>query len=253
MTNKPSPAIMTTLKANKPTFTYQIVSYCLVFPIFRILLKGLTYGNENVPLNGPLVVVANHGSHLDPPLLGHALGRPLAFMAKQELFQIPLLGKIIRACGAYPVKRGASDREAIRIATARLEEGWATGVFLDGTRQKNGKVNTPMPGAALLSARSGAPLLPVAIINSHRVLGTGRLWPKLIPIHLRIGEPLPPPNSRKRNDLRATTYELQQRINAMLDEGLLSPREQRLLAHRQSNQAKKTGPNLEVQASHDPS
>ena len=132
-----------------------------------------------MPLQGPLVVVANHGSHLDPPLLGHALGRPVAFMAKAELFQIPILGSIIRACGAYPVKRGASDREAIRTATARLEEGWAIGVFLDGTRQTDGRVNQPRPGAALLAARSGAPLLPVAIINSHRALGAGRGWPRL--------------------------------------------------------------------------
>ena len=86
-------------------------------------------------------------------------------MAKDELFHIPILGAINRACGAYPVKRGASDREAIRTATARLEEGWAIGVFLDGTRQKDGRVNQPRPGAALLAARSGAPLLPVAIIQ----------------------------------------------------------------------------------------
>ena len=138
----------------KPSLMYQLVSYLLVFPVFRGLLRGHTSGNALVPLQGPLVVVANHGSHLDPPFLGHALGRPVAFMAKAELFRIPILGDIIRACGAYPVKRGASDREAIRTATARLDEGWAIGVFLDGTRQSDGRVNQPMPGAALLAARS---------------------------------------------------------------------------------------------------
>ena len=170
-------------------------------------------------MQGPVVVVANHGSHLDPPLLGHALGRPVAFMAKAELFGIPLLGPLIRACGAYPVKRGASDREAIRTATARLEDGWAIGVFLDGTRQQDGRVNHPMPGAALLSARSGAPLLPVAIINSHRALGTGQSWPRLVPIQLRIGEPIPAPASRRKPDLESTSIELQRRINALLDQG----------------------------------
>ena len=93
------------------------------------------------------------------PCWGHALGRPVAFMAKAELFSIPLLGRLIRACGAYPVRRGASDREAIRTATARLEEGWATGVFLDGTRQNDGRINNPLPGAALLAARTRACLL----------------------------------------------------------------------------------------------
>jgi len=208
----------------RPSLTYQLVSSLLVFPLFRILFRGRVSGRHHVPMQGSLVVVANHGSHLDPPLLGHALGRPVAFMAKEELFRVPLLGPLIRALAAYPVKRGASDREAIRTATARLNEGWATGVFLDGTRQADGRINQPMPGAALLAARSGSPLLPVAIINSHRALGTGQSMPRLVPIQIRIGEPVPPPASRRKPDLEATTVELQRRINALLDQGLLSSR-----------------------------
>ena len=222
---------MQVLKTPRPSITYRIVSYLLVFPLFRGLLRGCTSGNENVPSQGAVVVVANHGSHLDPPLLGHALGRPVAFMAKAELFRIPLLGAIIRACGAYPVKRGASDREAIRMATARLAEGWAIGVFLDGTRQSNGRVNMPMHGAALLAARSNAPLLPVAIINTHRVLGTGKSWPRIVPIQLRIGEPIPAPSSRRKPDLEAATMELQRRINNLLDQGLVNSAKERLPPH----------------------
>ena len=211
-----------TIKPPQPSLAYRLVSGLLVFPVFRILFRGRTRGNGHVPMDGPLVVVANHGSHLDPPLLGHALGRPVAFMAKAELFSIPLLGRVIRACGAYPVKRGASDREAIRTATARLQEGWAIGVFLDGTRQENGRVNQPMPGAALLAARSGAALLPVAILNSHRALGVGRSRPRLVRLEMRIGIPVPAPNSRRKPELEATTRELQQRINALLDQGAVN-------------------------------
>ena len=206
------------IRAPQSSLTYRLVSALLVFPVFRGLFRGSTTGLEHVPKDGPLVVASNHGSHLDPPLLGHALGRPVAFMAKAELFAIPLLGAVIRACGAYPVRRGASDRDAIRTATAKLEEGWATGVFLDGTRQANGRVNNPLPGAALLAARSGAPLLPVAIVNSHRALGSGRIWPRLVPLQLRVGSPIPPPASRRRPDLDATTALLQERINALLDQ-----------------------------------
>ena len=213
------PALLST---PKPSLTYRLISYLLVFPIYRLLFRGRTGSNSHVPMEGAMVVVANHGSHLDPPLLGHALGRPVAFMAKAELFKLPLLGPIIRACGAYPVARGASDREAIRTATDRLEEGWAIGVFIDGTRQDDGRVNAPQPGAALLAARAGVPLLPVAIINSHRAMGTGSTWPRLVPIHIRIGSLIPPPASRRRPDLDAATAACQQQINALLDQGLLS-------------------------------
>jgi 1-acyl-sn-glycerol-3-phosphate acyltransferase len=214
------PALLST---PRPSLTYRLISYLLVFPVYRLLFRGRTGGNARVPMEGAVVVVANHGSHLDPPLLGHALGRPVAFMAKAELFGVPLLGPIIRACGAYPVARGASDREAIRTASDRLEEGWAIGVFIDGTRQGNGRVNAPQAGAALLAARAGVPLLPVAIINSHRALGTGGRAMRLVPIHIRIGQLIPPPASRRRPDLDATTRACQEQINALLDQGLISP------------------------------
>ena len=89
----------------RQSFIYACVSYLFVFPIFRFLFRGQTIGNSNLPKMGGVVVVSNHGSHLDPPILGHALGRPVAFMAKSELFKVPILSSIISACGAYPVKR----------------------------------------------------------------------------------------------------------------------------------------------------
>ena len=212
-----------TINRNIPrqSFVYGCVSYLLVFPVFRFLFKGKTLGIKNLPKRGGVVVVSNHGSHLDPPILGHALGRPVAFMAKSELFNVPILSFIITACGAYPVKRGAGDREAIRNASAQLNQGWATGVFLDGTRQENGRVNDPKPGAALLAARTGSPILPVAIINSHRAFPKGSILPRFIPIHLRVGELIQPPKTKKREDLISKTSEIQFSINAMLDKGLI--------------------------------
>ena len=205
----------------RQSFVYACVSYLLVFPIFRFLFRGKTTGNLALPKTGGVVVVSNHGSHLDPPILGHALGRPVAFMAKSELFKVPILSFIISACGAYPVKRGAGDREALRNASNRLIAGWATGVFLDGTRQENGRVNDPKAGAALLAARTGSPILPVAIVNSHRAFPKGSLFPRFVSIHLRVGQLIQPPKTRKRQDLTSTTKEIQISINSMLDQGLI--------------------------------
>ena len=205
----------------RQSFVYSCVSYLFVFPIFRFLFRGKTTGISNLPKAGGVVIVSNHGSHLDPPILGHALGRPVAFMAKSELFNIPILASIISACGAYPVKRGAGDREALRTASNRLSEGWATGVFLDGKRQENGRVNDPKAGAALLAGRTGCPILPVAIVNSQRAFPKGSLIPRFVSIHLRVGELIQPPKTRKREDLKSTTKEVQIAINAMLDKGLI--------------------------------
>ncbi len=216
----PAPVLLDSPRAN---LSYQLISWLVVWPLYRLLFRGRTAGGANVPMEGALVVVANHGSHLDPPLLGHALGRPVAFMAKAELFRVPLLGRLIRSCGAYPVSRGAGDRQAIRTASERLAQGWATGVFLDGTRQADGRVNTPLAGAALLAARAGVPLLPVAIVNSHRALGPNGAPLRLVPVHLRIGTPIPPPASRRREDLEAVTRAAQEQINALLDQGLIRP------------------------------
>ena len=89
---------------------YKFVSICIVFPVFRFLFRGYLVGAHNIPTNKSFIVVSNHGSLLDPPFLGHALGVKVSFMAKEELFRIPFLSQVIKACGAYPVRRGIADR-----------------------------------------------------------------------------------------------------------------------------------------------
>lgn len=212
------------IRTPPPSLTYRLISYLLVFPIYRLLFRGRTAGNGNVPRQGALVVVANHGSHLDPPT-GPRPWPASGLHGQGRAVQGADTRRHHPACGAYPVSRGASDREAIRTATNRLLEGWATGVFIDGTRQSNGRVNDPQAGAALLAARAGVPLLPVAIINSHRALGPGQSGARLLPIHIRIGTPIAPPASRRRADLDVATAACQAQINALLDQGLISGRQ----------------------------
>ena len=196
---------------------YQLVSKLFVFPIYKFVFKGHLIGRENIPQKGSFIVVSNHGSLLDPPLLGHALDRNISFMAKAELFKIPFLGFIIKACGAYPVKRGIADKNTIKIACEKLSNNSSIGIFIDGTRQKDGRVNKPKQGAALLAFKNQKLLLPVAIINSHRLVRLRFFIPFFTKIVIKVGKPIYPPKGASKDDLGKVTYHLQESINNMLE------------------------------------
>ena len=161
-------------------------------------------------------MVSNHGSLLDPPLLDHALGHNISFMAKAELFKIPFLGFIINACGAYPVKRGIADKNTIKTACEKLSNNNSIGIFIDGTRQKNGRVNKPKQGAALLAFKNQKLLLPVAIVNSHKLIRFKFCIPLFSKIIIKVGKPLLPPKSSSRDDLNSTTMYLKDNINNLI-------------------------------------
>ncbi len=196
---------------------YQLVSQVIIFPIYKLLFRGILIGGENIPKSGSFILVSNHGSLLDPPLLGHALGRNISFMAKSELFSIPLLGFIIKACGAYPVKRGIADKTTIKIACEKLSNNNSIGIFIDGTRQKNGRVNKPKQGAALLAFKNQKFLLPVAIVNSNRLVRFRFFIPFFTRIVIKVGKPIKPPKVSSKDDLVKVTSYLQESINNMLD------------------------------------
>ena len=197
-------------------FAYKLVSQCIVFPIYKFIFKGRLIGKQNIPQKGSFIMVSNHGSLLDPPFLGHAVGRNISFMAKAELFKIPLLGFIIKACGAYPVKRGIADKNTIKIACEKLSKNNCIGIFIDGTRQKDGRVNKPKQGAALLAFKNQKLLLPVAIINSHRLIRFKFFIPIFTKIIIKVGKPIAPPQSASKEDLILVTNHLQENINDML-------------------------------------
>ena len=196
--------------------TYQLVSNLFVFPIYKFVFRGQLIGRENIPQKNSFIMVSNHGSLLDPPLLGHALRRNISFMAKAELFKIPLLGFIIKACGAYPVKRGIVDKNTIKTACKKLLNNNCIGIFIDGTRQKNGRVNRPKQGAALLAFKNQKLLLPVAIVNSHRLIRFKFGIPIFTKIVIKVGEPVQPPPSSSRADLNSVTIYLQDQINNLI-------------------------------------
>ncbi len=195
---------------------YQLVSKLFVLPIYKFVFKGHLLGGENIPQKDAFIMVSNHGSLLDPPLLGHALGRNISFMAKAELFKIPILGFVIKACGAYPVKRGIADKNTIKIACEKLSNDNCIGIFIDGTRQKNGRVNKPKQGAALLAFKNKKLLLPVAIVNSHRLIRFKFCIPLFSKIVIKVGKPVKPPRSSSRDDLNYVTMNLRDNINNLI-------------------------------------
>ena len=195
---------------------YQLVSKIFVLPMYKFVFRGHLIGRENIPKQNSFIMVSNHGSLLDPPLLGHSLGRNISFMAKAELFKIPLLGFIIKACGAYPVKRGFFDKNTIKTACKKLSNDNCIGIFIDGTRQRNGRVNKPKQGAALLAFKNQKLLLPVAIVNSHRLIRFKFFIPLFSKIVIKVGKPIQPPKSSSRHDLNSVTMHLQDKINNLI-------------------------------------
>lgn len=205
-------------------FFYRLLKWTVVNPLFRVVYQGSVTGST--PRTGPLIIVCNHASYLDPPLLSNAMCRPVAFMAKAELFQVPLLKQAIQVYGAYPVKRSGSGgqspvgdhRSALKASQDALQRGWAIGIFLNGTRTDDGRIPSPHLGAALISAHSHAPLLPVALWGTHQVLPKGKSLPKLFcPIRVQIGSLIPPPPSSERSVLLEVTQTCVDSIHQMLD------------------------------------
>jgi len=181
----------------------------IVWVLLRSFWRFRSSGAENVPKNGPLIVACNHISYFDPPALGVAMPRPVTYMAKHELFEIPVLGPIIRWLGAFPVDRTRGDVSAFKSAVALLETGAVLGIFPEGTRNKSGTVK-PQLGAALLAARSGATVLPAYVSGT----GDAKHFSKIAVV---LGEPMRFEYGRqaRREDLAKWTDELMSRIYAL--------------------------------------
>ncbi len=188
----------------------------------RILLLLLTdcrvRGRENVPGKGPLLVVANHLSMVDPPLLGASISRKTIFMAKEELFRSRLTGYFVRSFGAFPVRRGRIHMEALRQANRILAESTALVMFPEGTRSKNARLQSAFPGSALIALSNGIPVLPVGIAGTANI--KGKTWLLRRPrITVNIGHPFNPPpatGESTRAELSRFTVSIMEHIAELL-------------------------------------
>lgn len=156
--------------------------------LLTIVLKIKGYkisGLENFPPDGPVIIACNHISMWDPIIVGCTLPRQVYFMAKEELMKLPVAGQILRAVGAFPVKRGQGDIGAFRRSIGLLKEGKVLGIFPEGTRSKSGQIQEAMAGIALIVDKSRAPILPVKVYGAK-----GLIKQKRGKIGIIIGKPL---------------------------------------------------------------
>jgi len=177
---------------------------CLV--VFKVLWRYRATGSQNVPRTGPVIIAGNHVSYLDPVGMGIGMPRQLTYLAKKELFAIPILGPVIVGCGAYPLDREAGGAAGIRAALRVLKEGKCIGIFPEGGRNTGEQKG----GAALLAALSGAPVVPAAIVGSGNAKRLGQ-------IRVAYGEPMTIVRNRKADgdDLEKWTGEIMRRIRVL--------------------------------------
>ena len=188
--------------------------------IARVRVEGV----EDLPTRGPLILAANHMSNADPPFIGGwlapALGRRPTFLAKEALFAGPL-GILIRSLGAEPVKAGGSDIGAYRVAKRILDRGGVVAILPEGTRSYDGVLAQPKPGVSLLATRTAAPVLPIGISGTDKLIGREQVLPHIgSRITLRVGRPFTlsiPPGADRRAALAEADVELMRRIAALVD------------------------------------
>lgn len=184
-------------------------------------------GIGHVPRDGPFILVANHCSQADPPLLGwatgHQVGRVVHFMAKEEMHRWPVIGWLADRSGVFFVRRGEGDRVAQRLALELLAKGKPIGIFPEGTRSRDGRMREGRAGATLLAIRSGAPIVPVGIAGSHRLFPGGSKLPRRSRVTFRIGEPFrlehQPAGRIDRQVLASGTQRIMEKIAALLPSG----------------------------------
>lgn len=150
--------------------TFYTFARSIVKSIFKPLYRIEAIGVEHFPKEGGVLLCSNHIHNFDPIVVGIMLSRPVHYMAKEELFKVPVLGKVVENCNAFPVKRGLSDREALRKGLSVLKEGNVLGLFPEGTRSKTGELGKGLAGAGFFALRSNAAVVPCAVIGPYKSL-----------------------------------------------------------------------------------
>jgi 1-acyl-sn-glycerol-3-phosphate acyltransferase len=191
--------------------------------VFACVARVRTEGLENIPESGPVLVIINHASNADGMLMiAYVIprfGRTFSWPGKAEALRWPIVGFFMTANGVFGVKRGAGDLESFKMSRQVLDEGRVLAIFPEGTRSPTGAMQEAKEGATVLAARSGSPILPIAISGSHRFWPRGSLPRPFRRMRIRIGRPFTltmPHTGDRREDLRLATVELMRHVAELL-------------------------------------
>ena len=189
----------------------------LVGLLLRLLFRMRVSGVENIPTAGGVIIAPNHISNFDPPVIGCALpdDRRVRFMAKEELFRHPVVRWVVTELGAFPVRRGAADRAAIRTALAELAAGGTVGIFPEGTRSKTGRLGQAEAGLGLIAVKAGVPVVPTVVIGTNKVMKDGRLFPTF---KVRFAPPVTAPAGMDKEAVEYINATVMREIARMLAE-----------------------------------
>jgi len=208
--------------ADKGTALYRI-SRAFLAALFTVYNRWEVSGREHVPRTGGVLLVANHTSYADPPIVGSASPRPVRFMAKAELFRIPVLSWFIRRTHAFPVQRGRADSGALRRAVRLLKQGKVLLIFPEGTRSQDGRLKELEMGAPFVALSADVQVVPIGIDGADRLLPRG--VPLLFPgkLRVRFGPPLDlnhlRSRRRSREVLQQAADEMAAALRALLPSG----------------------------------
>lgn len=185
-------------------FAKTVVWYALK-PLYRMEVSG----QENIPSKGPVIVCANHISNLDPPLVGGSIKREMFFIAKEELFEKKWLARLLSRINVFPIKRGMSDRQAIRKALGLLKDDRGLVIFPEGTRSKMGQLGKGLSGVGFFALRSKATVVPCAIIGPYKI---GRK------VRIVYGQPLNLSHLREeKKDVKEVTQHIMASIKQLIE------------------------------------
>ena len=183
--------------------------------IFRLEVRGINV----IPRTGGFILASNHASYLDPIVLGAACPRQLNFMARHDLFAIPIFGAFIRNVGAFPLRRNSADITSIKEALRRLRQAQGLVLFPEGSRSSDGLRQEAQPGIGFMAAKSQVPVVPVFINGTHRALGRYARFIRPTKIRVYFGKPIYPENIDSRNNYEDFARIIMQEINRLGEEG----------------------------------